>query len=218
MKNIILILLANLMILSVSNGQEYAEHFANENALKINPFALADGKFQISYERFLMGRRSSLLISPSIISKESIDQSKRGWEVMSQYRLFLTHKREDQQKTFLGVHNYGFYTGLYGLFFIQREDYIVSYWDEADNQQKNIEANKEVDAMEAGVLLGIQIDITPRILIDFYVGGGIRQADVIDSFMESNLPKDYYYDTYGVLDPEYQGVKPKIGLLLGITF
>lgn len=213
-----LLLLANLMILGFSNGQEYAEHFSKENALKINPFALADGKFQITYERFLMGRSSSLLISPSVIIKESADQSKSGWEVMGQYRLFLSHKREDQQKTFLGVHNYGFYTGLYGLYFIHREDYIVRFWDESDNQQKSEEATKEVDAVEAGVLLGIQIDITPRILIDFYVGGGIKEADVTDSFLENNPPTDYHYDSYGVFDPEYHGVKPKIGLLLGITF
>lgn len=218
MKNTILILLVNFLFLSGSFGQENTNHFANQNALKFSPFALGNATFQVSYERFFSNRKSSLLIAPSVIIKETNDQSKTGWEMMSQYRYFLTHTRKDQQKTFLGVHNYGFYTGVYGLFFVSTEDYQVNYWDNTDGSQKNEMATKEVDAIEGGVLLGIQVDITPRILIDFFVGGGIRNTDVMDSFLDDNPPTDYYYNDYGVFDPEYKGVKPKLGLLIGITF
>jgi len=218
MKNIILILFISFLFFPDSYGQENTSHFTNQNALKVSPFALGKATFQVSYERFFMNRRSSLFIAPSVIIKETNDQSKTGWELMGQYRLFLTHVRKDEQPTFLGVHNYGFYTGLYGLYFISTEDYMVNYWDNTDGIQKHEKSTRDIDATEGGVLLGIQVDITPRILIDFYVGGGIRNTDVMDSFLDDNPPTDYYYADYGVFDPEYKGVKPKIGLLLGITF
>lgn len=218
MKNHILTLFVSLLFLSGSFSQENTDHFSNKNALKVSPFALGNARLQLTYERYFNDRRSSLLFSPSVIIKETNDQSKYGWEVMGQYRIFLTQIRKDQQKTFLGVHNYGFYTGLYGLYFIYNEDYTVSYWDNSNGIQKTEKATKEVDSLEGGVLLGVQIDITPRIVIDFYVGGGIREADVMDSFLDNNPPTDFYYNDYNIFDPEYQGVKPKLGLLLGITF
>lgn len=216
MKKLILFTLVSLLFIGVNIGQKTSEHFSKKNALKINPTSFGNAKFQLSYERFLGDRNSSILFSPSIVLKDSYEESKIGWEIMGQYRFYLTHLRKDKQKTFLGVYNYGFYAGMYGLYSNYEEDYMRYFWDSSNSQQQNEEVNKEVKAAEGGALIGMQIDITPRILIDFYVGGGIRTTEVSDTYLDNNTPE--YYEPYGVFDPEYKGVKPTIGLLLGITF
>ena len=191
--------------------------FAYKNAIKLNPVGFGNSEFQLSYERYFgANRKSSIMIMPSVILKESNDQSKKGWQLMAQYRFFLTHFNKDQQKTFLNAYNYGFYAGVYGLNFNYKEDYLRGYWEPNTNNYINKSYQKSVAAYEGGALLGLQIDITKRILIDFYIGGGLKYVNFEDTYTEQN-PTDYPL-SYGVFAPEYSGVKPRLGLLLGFTF
>ena len=217
MRKVILMFLSIFLVLGFTHAQESNDHFSKKNAIKINPVAFGNANFQMTYERFLGERTSSIMIAPSVTLLESNEESKSGWEVMGQYRFYLTHLRKDKQEMFLNVHNYGFYTGVYGLYSNYKEDFIRGYWDEQNNLYVNEEYNKVVNAFEGGALIGIQIDVTKRILVDFYIGGGIRQAEISDTYLES-ITTPEYYDSYGIFDQEYKGVKPKIGLLIGFSF
>lgn len=217
MKNFILFFICLFCLGTIAQAQEASAHFSEKNAIKINPIGFGNASFQITYERFLGDRNSSILLSPTITLKETNEESIEGWEAMAQYRFYLTHVRKDKQKTFLGVHNYGFYTGVYGLYSQYQEEFRRGYWDDVNQVEVIDDYEKNINAFEGGALIGIQIDVTQRILIDFYVGGGVKQADITDTYLET-APPNYYYETYGVFDPEYKGVKPKLGLLIGFTF
>jgi len=145
-------------------------------------------------------------------------EKKIGYQMMAQYRFYLTHfNKEERGNNFLGMENYGFYSGLYGLFLDYHSDYNRDYYEPEQDAYLRKEFEKNIYAIEGGVLLGVQVDITKRILVDLYVGGGVRYTQVDDTFDEYRN-EDGWYDTYSIFDPEYKGVKPVGGFLLGFLF
>jgi hypothetical protein len=213
MKKILLIIVIFLPALMF--GQ--SDHFSNRNAIKISPVEFGKAEFQIAYERYFGDRSSSITISPSIILKENNYESKEGFQIGGQYRIFLSHIKSDSRRIFLGFHNIGVYTGLYAQYQDYKEDYKSNWWDMATDMQSNGEFTKKISATEGGAIIGVQIDITKRILIDFFVGGGVRYSDITDS-KDGVVDENQYYEDYSVFDPEYKGVKPKIGFQLGVLF
>lgn len=217
MKNIIkittMLLLVNFSAVGQTTVQNTNATYSKMNVLKINPFAFGNSEFQLAYERYFNNRKSSVVISPSIILRESGDESKEGFQIMGQYRFYLTHFQKENRNNFLGVYNYGFYASAYGLYFDQKETYLQYDWDPVTGENISTKYTKDIQSIEGGALLGIQADITKRIVLDFYVGGGIRDSEVTDSSPEEDV---IYFD--GIFNKGYTGVKPKAGLLLGITF
>lgn len=205
------------IVLVISKVEAQKEHHVDYilNALKINPIVFGRAEFNLSYERYFSNRKSSITISPSIYLKENISQSINGWQIASQYRFYLTHFNKQNRRVFLGMENLGFYSGVYALTQDYAEDFQRGYWDPQTNEYTMRDFRKEVTAYEGGALIGIQIDITKRIVMDFNVGGGVRYSDYINTYEQSS--PDYLED-YSVFDPEYQGVKPKVEFLLGMTF
>ena len=152
------------------------------------------------------------------------------WQLMGQYRAYLTHRNANEGNSFLGFHNLALYAGGYGLYMDYSEDYSRYYTirEEIINpDDPNLidyvytdfdgDFTKTLDALEVGVLLGVQVDISERIVIDFNIGGGIRKTNLVDTF--DDLEIDYgYIENYSVFDIEYTGVKPRLSLMVGFTF
>ena len=198
-------------------SQDDQDLFGKKNALKINPFVLANAEIRISYERFLNDRRSSISLIPSYSLREQGDEKIVGWQIMSQYKFYLTHINKTQGKTFLNLFNYGFYCGLYAVYNDFESDYEQSWWNPDKMQNETDIYHLDVNAFEGGAMVGIQTDITERIVFDFYVGGGLRDGTVTDTF-DDIQDEIEYYDEISVFDQKYKGVKPRIGFQLGITF
>jgi hypothetical protein len=212
----LLLIIGFFMPLMMSAQDESVAHFSKKNALKISPIEFGNAEFQLSYERYFGDRSSSIQFTPSFILEENGDESREGWQAMLQYRFYLTHLKSSEGKSFWGLYNIGFYTGVYGLYFNQNEELLRYYYDNTTGMSFNEIYARKITAGEGGALIGMQVDITPRIVIDFYVGGGIRYTEIDDEFVPPN--NENYYNYFDVFDPGYKGVKPKLGLQLGITF
>jgi len=215
MRKYVIVLFTILFTGPIALGQSNTNHFSKTNAIKIYPTNFARAEFRIGYEHYFKDRKNSISIVPSIVLKDTPDETLEGWQLMGQYRLYLSHLRADKDQTFWGLHNFGFYAGLYSLYFDYSEDYMRGDHDPVTNEYIMSRYHKDVSSIEGGALIGLQIDITKRFLIDFYVGGGIRYTDLEDSYIP---PPNSWVEDYGVFDYEYQGVKPSIGLSLGMTF
>ena len=209
------IILVSFLCFNNSYSQD-SDFFKYNNAIKISPIEFGSAEFKMSYEHYFGVRKSSISIIPSVILKDNFDESKSGVQVMGQYRVFLSHLRSDEGKSILGFYNIAFYGGVYSLYLNQNEDYRYGVHNPVTNEYDNLEFHKDITAFEGGALVGMQVDITNRIVLDMYVGGGIRQTDLVDTRDETETQPDYYY--YGVFDPEYKGVKPNLGLQIGFTF
>ena len=213
MKNILQIIIILLPFFASSQTAQ----FDQVNAIKISPFELGNAQFEMTYERYFGDRSSSLILMPSIFLKDDIRESKEGYQFGAQYRVYLSHVRSDEKFVFLGFHNIGLYAGVYALYLDYKEDYQFSWWDNEMNESITLDMRKDVNGTEGGAIIGIQLDVTKKILIDFYIGGGVRYSDFTDTKSEIVDPSVYFEDV-SVFDPEYKGVKPKIGFQLGFMF
>jgi len=209
MKNLVITTALTFLAICALFSQENTRY---KHSLRINPIDFGRSEFQLSYE--LMFKKSSIVFSPSIILKENPDNSTNGYQAMAQYRFYLTNFNKNDRHTFLNVYNYGFYTGVYALFLNFNEEFTQGFYNPNTSQYENKLYNRDITAGEGGVLLGVRVDITKRIVLDFNLGGGIRKADVEDSFRETQE----YTIEYGVFDRAYTGVKPKSALTIGVTF
>jgi hypothetical protein len=218
MKHIILVVIAFFLFAENIQAQEVSDHFEKRNALKISPIEFGKAEFQATYERYFgENRNSSISIMPSIILEDSFNESQEGYQIMLQYRFYLTHLRKDEGNAIFGMHNFGFYAGFYGLGLDYTRDYQAGYCDEITQNYIEDEYTRTQTSYEGGALIGLQLDITKRIVLDMYVGGGIRKTDMTDT-IDDNPNIDDYYRYFDVFDREYNGVKPRLGLQLGILF
>ena len=206
-----------IIILLPFFGIGQSTHFDQTNAIKISPVEFGNAQFEMAYERYFGDRSSSLVLLPSIFLKDDVRESKEGYQLGAQYRVYLSHVRSDEKSVFLGFHNIGLYAGVYAQYLDYTEDYQFSWWDNEKNESITLEMRKDVKSTEGGAFLGLQLDVTKKILIDFYIGGGVRYSDFTDTKTELVDPNNYFEDV-SVFDPEYKGVKPKFGLQLGFMF
>jgi len=198
-------------------GMSQSSHFDQLNAIKISPAEFGNAQFEMSYERYFGERTSSLTIMPSIFLKDDVKESKEGYQVGVQYRVYLSHVRSDQNSVFLGFHNLGLYAGIYAQYLDYKEDYQFYSWNNETNESVILDLAKDVNSTEGGAIIGVQFDVTKKILIDFYIGGGVRYSDFTDT-KNGIVDPNIHYEEVSVFDPEYKGVKPKVGFQLGFMF
>jgi hypothetical protein len=218
MKQLIMSLLALTFIGINLYAQEASSHFDKKNALKISPIEFGKAEFQATYERYFNERSSSISIMPSIILKDSYSESQEGYQIMVQYRFYLSHLRKDEGNSIFGMHNLGFYAGFYGLALDYSKDYEQGYYNNTTMDYEMDQFTRSQTTYEGGALIGLQMDITKRIILDMYVGGGIRRTNLTDTIEDNPNYTDNYYYYFDVFDREYNGVKPRLGLQLGILF
>lgn len=209
---ILLILLFPISIFSQTFDYKYL------NSVKINPISFGQSEIQMHYEHYFNNRRSSVLIAPSLILRETDEESVFGGQVMGQWRLYVSHFNKEERKNFLGFYNYGFYAGVYGLVHTYQEKYTMYKWNPTTGEQQDKLFERNSISGELGPLMGLQIDLTKRIVLDFYLGGGIRYSEFEDSIDKDPDFENYSRFNEGVFAIAYSGVKPKLGLSIGINF
>jgi len=185
--------------------------YRHNNVLKLSPIELGRAEFQIGYERYFKNRSQSIVVLPSIIiGKEGLEE-KSGYQLMMQYRFYLSQLQRETNET-LGMYNIGFYAAPYLLGMVHEEDYTFGYPDPETFEWIEELRNERTESVEGGALMGIQLDITKRIVFDLFVGGGIRKSNVRSERQIETVRNN------GIFDTGYTGIKPRIGMQIGITF
>lgn len=219
-------LLKPLLVLVIfTSGQHmYAQSDINSNdteyisTLKVSPIQFASSYFEISYERFFKNKKRSIHISPMIMLKQNSFEEFKGIQLELQYRLYLGSLDKENNKTWI-FSDIDLYSGFYMNGMAYTENYLEYFheFDPVTMQDEYREGffDKDINAAEGGVFVGLQFTLTNRIVMDVLVGGGVRYSDVVDEFVPG-INQTYYRD-YGVFDLEYLGVKPKLNIQIGIT-
>ncbi len=212
---LILVLLASIKDAMGQSGPVHDDKYYKK-VLKISPAHYINSTFLMTLEQYLYEKRSSLVISPGVILKKNQDIFLRGATLETQYRIYLSRGIRNDDSS-LGFAALGFYTApyLHGLYF--EEDYYRSYWLQHSGEYERQEFEKVVSSIAGGLLMGLQIDVTARFVVDLFVGGGFKWADVRDSYDDADID-DQYYENYGVFEREYTGIVPKGGLMIGFNF
>lgn len=189
--------------------------FQYNHVIKLSPFELGRTEFKISYEHYLNQRKSSIVLTPILMLRNEVDDKRNGWQLMGQYRYYVSHLNKANENAILRLSNFGFYAGIYGLYSSYQDSYQLNYWDNIDQKSVYVDRSRDIQSQEGGALIGVQIDITKRIAMDFYIGGGVRVSQ--SKITGEQVPSDTYIPSRGGLFPyEYTGVKPTVGFMMGI--
>lgn len=115
-----------------------------------------------------------------------------------------------------------YYRGIYAGLYVQggaysgdfKREYI--FYDQTTGgtvREIQYDYEEHVGNWGGGFLIGYQQTFWDVIFVEAFVGGGIQFSDRITTGKLPNTP-DYSY--YGITDPYYRGILPKIGLNIGI--
>lgn len=211
MKSYIILLACLIGFCSI---RTYGQNTEYKNALRISPVQFANSTFEVNYERYFNDKKHGVVVSPALLLKQNDPESLIGFKGNVQYRFYFAHLHKDTHKTWI-FSNLAFYGGTYVQYLTAAEEYWGGYQGKDFDYISQI-FEKDINSIEGGVLLGIQIDIIPRLTLDFNFGGGIKYAEVEDSitpFLNGDRNS-----SYGVLDREYTGVVPQGALQLGFNF
>jgi hypothetical protein len=193
-----------------SSGQS-----ANENELvlpktvfKISPLHFFNSTFQFGTELFNTTQSRSLNIDIGVRSNSQLYDDVKGISAEIGYRKYVKpmtlRTRKSRQ----------FYQGIYYNFFVRgsyfegfKEDYV---YDPFSGGGTYVSHKLTARSIGPGFYMGLQKTIWEVVLMDIYVGGGIKISDINPSDRG-----DFYYDD-DLFDPGYEGIFPKIGIKFGI--
>lgn len=85
---------------------------------------------------------------------------------MGQYRFYLSQLNNTNGNSFIGMHNWGFYAGIYALYLDDNEEFTSGYYDPTTAKYINGKYKKEHTSFETGAIMGLQVDITSLFTFD----------------------------------------------------
>ena len=186
-----------------------------KNIVKIQPFQFVDNTFFLGYEGFNADHTRSINFGLGFITSNAQAEEELGFKYEVQYRIYVNGLKKYVPRRSEAAYNRGIYASVYLSGVRSEETTEFSFFDPVEQVVMFRENKRTVNAFNPGVTIGIQRSVWDMLYIDFYVGGGVRFANVEDSdelFPESDFDIDDVYDR------EYTGVFPKIGLAIGIGF
>lgn len=153
----------------------------------------------------------------------------RGLGGEFQYRKYIS-----PMKSYTTKRNKNYLRGVYAGGYVQGAsysndlDYIQRSYDYNTGQftDRDVNIEQSIANWGTGFVIGFQRTFWEVLYLDVYAGGGIQWADVVTvdrSEPASTTPTNYYTPTYYITDssissPSYQGIMPKFGFTLGVTF
>ena len=197
-----------------------------KSAIKLNPFRLFEGTFQLSYERAINDKFSidvaglGTYVSKSgmgggYLTKQDLEfynaetnsynpynpEMLTGWGIFIQAKSFLLTKYYSNLKAPIG---------LYAAPQLMYRDILITgienVWTDTVYVEKEVKQN--LDVLAAGVILGVKFAFLKVLCIDMYVGGVLRLSKYTD---EKSCTK---YKQWNNID--YSGVLPAAGINIGI--
>ena len=169
--------------------------------IKISPLQFFAQTFELGIETFNKDYSKSLNMSAGLrTGSESYDDGS-GANLEFGYRKYAAPMK------FRTRNNHNSYQGVYYSLFI-RGEYFKGTTLDYNSQQ---EYTEKILSIAPGFTIGFQKTLWQIIVLDIYVGGGIKFTD-IEQTNKPNNTQNYY----SIFDPGYSGIYPKTGVKIGI--
>lgn len=186
------------------------------NIFKFTPGDLFSTTLTVGMERMNKTYTRSLNLQLSICSGETWQGDVYGFGGEVAYRFYsgrglVLQESKKANKFIQGVY---FAPFLRGGYINNLEDIGQNVYDPTTDTWNwiQISSETEVTYLFPGVYIGWQRTFWDLLYMDVFIGGGVRMANV----KRENEPDDFFTD--GIIDPEYNGVAPRLGFSLGVSF
>lgn len=219
MKQLLCLLLLTGMVSTVF-GQRYnpETYESNRNIIKLSPWQLLGGIFEVSYERSLNEGKSSLQLMPAVTLRDrgwQGDSFSRIWgiEGMSQYRFYYNGHHKPKKPAYQSAVARIYAAPYYRIKYMQANytQNLARDGFEFSDGSNNFEDQSL--SQEGGFVAGLQLLAWDRFSFDLYAGGGVRFSQLV-----SNNPFDKQIRSDNMFNPAYSGVVPRLNFTMGIAF
>lgn len=173
--------------------------------LKISPLQFVANTLELGIEAFNPTYSKSFNFSFGFRSGSNDYYDGNGASVELAYRKYaapMKYRVRGNRESYQGIYYSFFVRGEY--FKGEDEDYYSGFPETY---------MQEIFSIAPGFTIGFQKTLWQIIMLDAYVGGGVKFSDV--QYLTTSPPVDYE-PYYGILDPGYSGIFPKIGVKIGI--
>ncbi|MGC1243839.1 MAG: hypothetical protein WA874_19755 [Chryseosolibacter sp.] len=215
-----ILLLAGLCI-STSMAIAQESEPLSRTIFKLSPQHFIHNSLKAGVERFNQNHTGSVAVflTGRLESKQesAFDDGYNGLAGELQFRKYIS-----PMKALTSKHGKAYYQGIYGAAYLQGGSYSgefrdeYSYYDPNTGQyvtQYQYDYHESVGNWGLGFTIGYQKTLWQVIFMEAFIGGGIQFSDKTTS---GNPPAPDTYDYSGIVDPDYKGILPKIGLHIGI--
>lgn len=196
MKKIIFLLFA-LAVLSVNAQTQGSMDRVYFSQLKCGLGYFLDNTLFFNWEKQLQNN-NGLLLGAGPLYSENSNIRKSGFRAELQYKLYITKKESGN-----------------GVSRIYVAPFMVYKYIEKENLYYNPNYNYPVNYFHSfcpGIIAGVNIVSYKRLVFDIYVGGGMKRT------FDGDFVGKIDYDNYNIFQPGYNGVIPRVGFDIGITF
>ena len=213
MKSKITLFTVLALTLSVAFGQDPVHQTIPNSIVKFLPIELAYSTFMIELEDFnKQGTRSTSFGIGATYSERTDyeDEKVSGIKGELIHRIYIS---PFSQRTSKKGRNYmlGIYGGLFLRGGYEKIESDFNFWNGATSTDQT--NTREGTWIFPGAMIGVARTYWDKLLIDLYLGAGVRAVNVDDS----NPNFDHFYDYYYHVSPlDYGGVAPNIGVKMGL--
>jgi hypothetical protein len=177
--------------------------------IKISPFQFFANTLELGVESFNASYSRSFQATVGFRTGSGFYDEGKGIHLEFAYRKFVTpmELRNRRSNDFYQGIYYSFYAGTS---YFEGENTSYSYYDPNTGQVLMSQYSATIVSLTPGFTLGLERTFWRVVILDVYVGGGIRLSKA--DYSGSN------YDIYDsdVFDPAYDGIYPKIGAKIGV--
>lgn len=180
--------------------------------IKLNPIELFSSTFMMEYENIYKNGTKGLAFGLGATFNDRPDYGNERTVGLKGEIVTKTYFGGFKQKVSKKDRNY--LLGIYGAFFLrggyeESEREFYSYNPNGSTMETN---TRKGIWMFPGAMVGISRTYWDYLLVDVYIGAGVRITDVSNS----NADFDYYYYYNRISPLDYSGVSPNIGFKLGL--
>jgi hypothetical protein len=215
-QRIILLLFIALFVQTIGVAQNQGNGKQTKNSLSFDYSQfIFNANLNLNYERYFKNKNSIQLSAGYLfngVNPNDINRKLNGFKTEIQYRKHLFYNEGN---------NYfnRFYAGLYGGYQFLKFEYYEIIWEYIGNNYYEVEYYRlnHFNSINGGFVLGYDIFVGNRFLIDIFGGFGLRITPRVFNYTPI---ENYYYSRYfgTVINPYYAGILPKLGIKLGYRF
>ncbi|MBL7856876.1 MAG: hypothetical protein JNM57_04240 [Cyclobacteriaceae bacterium] len=204
MKNLILTLTflsCSLFVLAQDNDLEFK---LPKTFIKLSPLQFALNTLELGIETFNPTYSKSFNLSAGLRSGSIAYDEGAGGSLEISFRKYAAPMKFRQRGNRMS------YQGIYYSFFLRGEYFKGENTDYYYGSDPSKYTEKTL-SLTPGFTIGYQKTLWQILLLDVYVGGGVKFTDI--EYPDGQPVYEPYYD---VFDPGYSGIYPKIGAKIGI--
>jgi hypothetical protein len=179
------------------------------NLVKLSPFQLFTNTLELGIESFNPSYSKSFQVSLGLRSGSVYYYTGKGASLEFAYRKYAAPMKFYNRK------QREFYQGIYYSLFLNSayfkgRDTYYSYYNPNGSTNTLVDFSDQIWSIAPGFTIGFERTLWKVLVLDVFVGGGIRFTDVQ---RKGTMP---YSNGYEITDPGYEGIFPKIGAKIGV--